>query len=203
MELTGRPQRPIVMMHSRMAGTLGVLVLALAGCGTVVASGSTTDSGSGSQITGSTTTGCQSVDEATRVTVLRAMHLVEPTRMGNLETTQADPLKVRALFGDLCAVVAHRETSTLRLNCPDEIGLSYSGTFYDFTRKLATFTFAASGCETVTVTSASSGAKPQTAVVFGTAAKAAPTLHADLDHVLGLSDAEVFQPQTQVNQGAK
>jgi hypothetical protein len=123
--------------------------------------------------------------------------------MGNLETTQADPVKVRALFGDLCAVVAHRETSTLRLNCPDEIGLSYSGTFYDFTRKLATFTFAASGCETVTVTSASSGAKPQTTVVTGTIAAAAPHLHADLDHVLGLTDAEVFQPQTHVNQGAK
>lgn len=180
-----------------------LLVAVLAGCGTQLASGATTGSGSGAQTASTTATGCASVNDATKVTVLRAMHLVEPTRLGNLETTQTDPVKVRALFRDFCAVIAHRDTSSTRINCPAEIGLSYSGTFYDGTRKLATFTFAASGCQIVTVTSAASGAKPQAVVVLGTAAAAAPNLHTDLDHVLGLSDREVFQPQTSVNQGAK
>jgi len=183
-----------------MTGAL--LVAVLAGCGTQLASGATTGSGSGAQ-TASTATGCASVNDATKVTVLRAMHLVEPTRLGNLETTQTDPVKVRALFRDFCAVIAHPDPHSGRFMCPDEIGLSYSGTFYEGTRKLATFTFGASGCQIVSVTSASSGAKPQKAVVLGTAAAAAPNLHTDLDHVLGLSDREVFQPQTSVNQGAK
>ena len=182
---------------------MGVLLVGLvAGCGSQLASGATTGSGTGAQTT-STATGCASVNDATKATVLRAMHLVEPTRMGNLETTQTDPAKVRALFRDLCSVIAHRDHHTGMMACPDEIGLSYSGTFYDGTRKLGTFTFGASGCEIVSVTSADNGAKPQAAVVIGTAAAAAPSLHTDLDHVLGLTDAEVFHPQPSVNQGAK
>lgn len=180
------------------------LVALLAGCGSQLASGATTSSGSGAAgTTSSTATGCASVNDATKVTVLRAMHLVEPTRMGDLETTQTDPAKVRALFRDFCAVIAHPDHYTGRIMCPAEIGLSYSGTFYDDTRKLATFTFGASGCQIVSVTAASNGAKPKMAVVIGTAAAAAPNLHTDLDHVLGLPDTEVFHPQTHVNQGAK
>jgi hypothetical protein len=181
------------------------LVALLAGCGSQLASGATTSSGSGAAGTTSSTTatGCASVNDATNVTVLRAMHLVEPTRIGDLEKTQTDAAKVRALLRDFCAVIAHPDHYTGRIMCPAEIGVSYSGTFYDGTRKLATFTFGASGCETVSVTAASTGAKPQKAVVIGTAASAAPNLHTDLDHVLGLPDTAVFLPQTHVNQGAK
>lgn len=205
MELTGRPGRPNAMKHSRVAAMMGVLVVALAGCGSQLASGAATGSSSGGAQTASNTgpVGCASMNDATKVTVLRAMHLVEPTRMGDLATTQTDPAKVRALFRDLCAVITHPDHYTGRMACPDEVGLSYSGTFYDGTRKLAAFTFAASGCEIVSVTSASNGAKPQMAMVIGTAAAAAPNLHIDLDHVLGLPDTEVFHPQTHVNQGAK
>ena len=87
------------------------------------------------------------------------------------------------------------------MSCPNEIGLSYGGTFYDGTRALASYTFAASGCEVVTVTASAKAAKPQSAVVMGPAAAAAPNLHTDMDRTLGLSDSEVFQPQNTQTHG--
>lgn len=212
MELTIGRLRQIAMTHSRKARdvrglmTAGMLTAALAGCGTYVA-GASQQAGSGSTTGNSTATGCASVNDATKVTVIRAMHLAEPTRAVALEVTQTKPAVVRALFHDFCQVVTHKDTSGAAHSCPMQIGLSYGGTFYDGDRKLASYTYAASGCEVVTVTSAVKGAKPQAAVVMGSAAAAAPRLHADMDKTLGLSDAEVFRPQVSdtpaaVNQGS-
>jgi hypothetical protein len=212
MELTGHRQRPTIMINSRKVpsvrttGTLAAalmaaaLMAALAGCGTYKASQAS--SGNRANTTSSASAAaCASVNQATKVTVLRDLHLVEPIRMAALRVTQTDPAKVRALFKDFCQVITHKDPSSKPLNCPMEIGLSYGGTFYDGTRPLASYTYAASGCQVVTVTAATKGAKPVSAVVFGTAATAAPHLGADMDRTLGLSDAQVFHPQTHINQG--
>jgi hypothetical protein len=218
MELTTRHLRPIRMTHSRKvrggcitaAATLAAAVaVAVAGCGTYTAAGagsgasSASSSGSGASTTSTkSAAGCASVNEATKVTVLRAMHLVEPTRVRAMEVTQTDPATVRALFRDFCQVVTHRDTSSAPHGCPMEIGLSYGGTFYAGSKPLATYTYAASGCQIVTVTANGTTAKPQSAMVFGTAAAAAPSLESDMAKTLGMTKAQVFQPQTQINQGS-
>jgi hypothetical protein len=198
--------------HFRGLAAAGMLTgaLAVAGCGTAVAgagsgladsgasgtAGATGSTAAGS--TGSTATGCASVGQATKVTVIRAMHLIEPTRVGSLERTQTNAADVRALFQDFCNVVTHPDRSTAPISCPDEIGLAYGGTFYDASRVLASYTYKASGCQVVTVTA---DGKSQTAVVFGTAAQAAPNLETDLAKVLGLPKSAVFQPYGGGGQG--
>ena len=202
MELFASHRRPTHMTLSRTARagvTVAAGLAALAGCGTYVANGATSGSSAG---TTATATGCASVNDATKVTAIRAMHLVDPVRAASMEVTDTDPATVRALFRDFCQVVSHQEGNAV-LHCPDDIGLSYGGTFYDGSRALASYVFAASGCEVVTVTSASEGAKPDSAVVAGSAAAAAPGLHADMAKTLGLPEAQVFKPYTaRVNQGS-
>jgi hypothetical protein len=221
MELTASRTRPIRMKHSvRGLIAAAALSVVLAGCGTTVAgSGASSGSGSGvssgassgasprtssSAITTSTTAGaCASADEATKVTALRAMHLVEPARISSLEATQTNPGIVRALFRDFCQVIGHKDTASGTVTCPNDIGLSYSGTFYAGTRPVATYTYAASGCEMVTVTGAGKSARAQSAMVIGTAAAAAPHLHADMARALGMAEAQVFHPNSvHVNQGS-
>jgi hypothetical protein len=142
------------------------------------------------------------VNDATKVTVLRAMHLVEPTRLGALQVTQTNPATVRALFRDFCQIVSHKVTSAGLSHCPMAIGLSYGGTFYAGNRPLANYTYAASGCEVVSLTAASKAATPESSVVAGSAATAAPSLHADMATTVGLPQAQVFQPRTKINQGS-
>lgn len=203
MELIPPHPRPMHMTLSRTARGITTAAIAaglatLAGCGTYVASGATASSGNDT-----TATGCASVNEATKVTAIRAMHLVEPTRATSLEKIDTNPVTVRALFRDFCQVLSHKDTSNAVLHCPMEIGLSYGGTFYDGSRALASYVFAASGCERVTVTAAGKGAKPESTVVAGTAAAAAPSLHDDMAKTLGLSVTQVFVPYgAHVNQGS-
>jgi hypothetical protein len=142
--------------------------------------------------------GCASVDQATSVTVHRTMHLVEPTRMGALSMTQHNTALVRALFSQFCDAVGHAATATGTVHCPADFGISYSGTFYDGSRALATFVYGASGCQTVSITA---DGKTQTTVVFGPASAAAPKLRADMAAVLGVPASMLAQPQSQVNPG--
>jgi hypothetical protein len=179
------------MMHKRQIRGLmvaGALTAALAGCGTVVATNSASDAGS----TSSTATGCSGATLATKVTVIRAQHLIEPQQAQGLEQTQTNPAKVQALFRDFCQAIAHRDTSAAILNCPDEIGLSYGGAFYDGSRLLADYTYGATGCQRVSVTAP--GAKEQSVVVWGTAAKAAPNLVPDMAKVLGVPEKAMWLP---------
>jgi len=206
MELIPAHPRPMHMTLPRTARGLATAAIAaslaaLAGCGTYVANGAT--AANGSTATGSTATGCASVNDATKVTTIRAMHLVEPIRAASLEKTDTNPTTVRALFRDFCQVLSHKDTSNAMLHCPMEVGLSYGGTFYDGSRALASYVFAASGCERVTIISASAGAKPDSTVVAGSAAAAAPSLHDDMAKTLGLSVTQVFVPYgAHVNQGS-
>jgi hypothetical protein len=159
------------------------MLTALAGCASAVA-------GAGNSTTStSTATGCASTSLATKVTITRAMHLIEPTHLGALSHTQTDPAKVQALFRDFCQVLAHPSSGAIR--CPNDFGLDYNGTFYAGSRVLATYMYSATGCQVVTVTTAG---KAQSVVVSGTTVKAAPSLEPDMARALGMSVQEAFQP---------
>jgi hypothetical protein len=201
MELFARRPRPTHMKLYPAITAVGLA--ALAGCGTYVANGAAAGSGTTASTASNTTaTGCASVADATKVTALRAMHLVEPTRADSMVVTQTNPATVRALFRDFCQVVSHK-SSRVGVECPMDIGLAYGGTFYDGTRPLASYTFAATGCEIVSVTSAAAGAKPDSAMVIGAAAAAAPNLRADMAKVLGQPQSQVFMPpSTHIVQGS-
>ena len=186
---------------------------ALAGCGSVAASqaaapatsatpagsaaGSTAAGSTGSATPAAPAVGCASVDQATSVTVRRAMHLVEPTRVGALSLTQRKTALVRALFGQFCDAVGHADTHLGTVHCPADFGVSYSGTFYDGRRALATFVYGASGCQTVSLTA---GGTTRSTMVAGSASAAAPQLRADMAAVLGVPASTLAQPQSQVNQ---
>jgi hypothetical protein len=84
------------------------------------------------------------------------------------------------------------------MHCPADIGTEYLGTFYDGSRVLATFSYAASGCERVSVTSAG---KTLSTMVYGRAAAAAPHLATDLGVIVGAPKPGTMQPQGGINPG--
>ena len=223
MELMARGMRQSSMMSPRQVrGTVlaALLCSALAGCASATSSaassaaaGSTAASSAAAGASGAASSGaassgaaapaagavgCASVNQATSVTVHRTMHLVEPTRMGALTTTQHNAALVRALFGQFCDAVSHAATAQATVHCPADFGISYSGTFYEGSRTLAKFVYGASGCQTVSITA---GGKTQTAMVFGAASAAAPKLRADMAAVLGVPASMLAPPQSQVNPG--
>jgi hypothetical protein len=126
------------------------------------------------------------------------MHLVEPTRVGALSKTQNNKAKVRALFGQFCAAVAHASAAKGTVRCPAGFGVSYSGTFYDGSRTLAKFVYGATGCQSVSLTA---DGKTKTTMVFGAAAAAAPKLQADMAAVLGVPTTVMAQPKSQSGNG--
>jgi hypothetical protein len=205
MERMTRRVRQTRMMDPRplrgLAGLLGflgtgLLFTALAGCGSVVAS-----SGAAAAPAATTTAaqvGCASVNQATAVSIRRSMRLMAPVGTNPISsTTYHQTAQVRALFGQLCAAVTH-PAPTQMMHCPADIGTDYVGTFYDGSRVLATFTYAASGCERVSVTAAG---KTLSTMVYGRAAAAAPHLATDLDVIIGAPKPGVMQPQGGVNPG--
>jgi hypothetical protein len=187
-----------------------LLCSAVAGCGSATASNpagapvsssvpaASSAPASSSALAAAAAVGCASVNQATSVTVHRAMHLVEPTRQGVLTMTQHKTALVRALFGQFCSAVGHAATAQGTVHCPADFGISYSGTFYDGSRALAKFVYGASGCQTVSITA---DGKTQSTMVFGAAAAAAPKLRADMAAVLGVPASMLAPPQSQVNPG--
>ena len=199
MERMTRRVRQTRMMDPRpprgLLGTFGVLgsgllFAALAGCGSVVAS-------SGAAAAPAATThapqvGCASVNQATAVSIRREMRLMAPVGTNPISSTiYRQAAQVRALFGQLCAAVSHPAPTQL-MHCPADIGTDYIGTFYNGSRVLATFTYAASGCERVSVTAAG---KTLATMVYGRAAAAAPQLATDLAAIMGAQKPGVMQPQ--------
>ena len=179
----------------------GLLFAAVSGCGSVVASDTAAApaaAGAGAAATASPQVGCASVNQATAVSIRRMMHLMVPMGTNPLtSTTYRQAAQVRALFGQLCAAVTHPAPAQM-MHCPADIGTEFSGTFYDGSRVLATFNYAASGCERVSVTAAG---KTLTTMVYGRAAAAAPHLATDLAAVVGAPKPGVMQPQGGVNPG--
>jgi hypothetical protein len=161
------------------------------------------DPGSGPAAAAATTTaapevGCASVNQATAVSIRRLLRLMAPVdTKPQASSTYRQAARVRALFGQLCAAVTHPAPNRL-MHCPLEIGTEFLGTFYDGSRVLATFTYAASGCERVSVTAAG---KTLGTMVYGRAAAAAPHLATDLDVIVGAPKPGTMQPQGQINPG--
>jgi hypothetical protein len=172
----------------------GLLCAGLAGCGTAVASApsATTPTASGAAgaalAAAAPQAGCASVSEATSATVTRRRLVPEPVNGGTRTYSQHNATKVRALFGDFCAALAHADTPQSPIDCPADFGTSYTGTFYDGRRTLATFVYAPTGCQRVSVTAAG---KTRSTFLIGRAAAAAPHLKVDMAAVLGLPESQV------------
>jgi hypothetical protein len=174
----------------------GLLFAAVSGCGSVVASDSA--SAPAAAVAAAPQVGCASVNQATAVSIRHLLHLMVPVdTKPQASTTYRQAGQVRALFGQLCAAVTHPAPNRL-MHCPADIGTEYTGTFYDGSRVLATFAYAASGCERVSVTAAG---KTLSTSVTGRAAAAAPHLATDLDVLVGAPKPGTMQPQGGINPG--
>src|SRR5580693_168154 len=202
MERTARRVRQNRMMDQRplrgRAGFLGILgagllFAAVSGCGSVVSA-----SAPAAAATAAPQVGCASVNQATAVSIRHLLHLMTPVdTKPQPSTAYRQAGQVRALFGQLCAAVTHPAPHQL-MHCPADIGTEYLGTFYDGSRVLATFAYAASGCELVSVTAAG---KTLSTMVYGRAAAAAPHLATDLDVIVGEPKPGTMQPGGGVNPG--
>lgn len=155
-------------------GGAGLLLAALAGWGSVVASAPSSAAPHGA------TVGCASVNQATTVSIRQA-NVIELRSNRPLTDTYSRQTEVRALFGQMCAAVTHPAARGV-WNCPADFGIGDTGAFYDGSRLLALFTYVTSGCQRLSVTA---GGRTMTTLVVGRAAAAAPHLAADLAAILG------------------
>jgi hypothetical protein len=173
-------QRPLRLLAQGGAIGTGLLFAALAGCGSVVASGPAAAPAASSATTAAGV-GCASVNQATAVTIRRANHFIEPEPKHPLTDTYDQQAEVRALFGQMCAAVTHPAGRGV-WHCPADFGVGDAGAFYDGSRLLALFTYAPSGCQQVSVSAAG---KTMATLLVGRAAAAAPHLADDLAAILG------------------
>ncbi len=198
--------RPMGMMQQRhvpgLTGILGagLLCAALAGCGSVVASSTAAAPAAPAATTAaaSPAADCAAVNQATKVVVRRILRVTMPVGDHTLVVTQRNPATVQALFRDLCAAVTHPSSTHGVMHCPANFGADYVGTFYNGSRVIGSFIYAASGCRGVTLVT--SGQSRYT-LVTGPAAAAAPHLTADLATVLGVPQSQLAQPSGLVNPG--
>lgn len=167
-----------------VAAGWALLGAALAGCGSVAASTAAGTGGTAAAAAASAPvpqTGCASVNQATMVTISRLTHLLLPRTKAPLLATDREPALVRALFRDFCDAVTHPEAPSAVMYCPADFGLDYAGVFYDGSRVLARYTYAASGCQRVGIIV---GSTTQSTLVAGRAAAAAPHLASDWSAVV-------------------
>ena len=220
MERATSGARPRAMTNQRRkrglgaAGLLcaGLMCTGLAGCGTAAASSSPTTgdassarapaSGAGGAALATTVlataatpqTGCASVDQATWAIVTRHLLVREPVNGGTRTYTQRHATKVRALFGDFCAALAHADVPQPPIDCPADFGTMYTGTFYDGQRTLATFIYNVGGCPRLELTASG---RTRGTFLLGKAAAAAPHLKADMAAVVGLPESQVYGAPSQ------
>jgi hypothetical protein len=168
-----------------VAAAWGLLGVALAGCGSVVASSGAPTPGA------ATTAGCASVNQANKVTVSRIIHVVLPRSGGPLVFTDSTPAQVHALFQDFCRAVTHPEVRSGGMYCPAGLGTEYAGVFYDGSRVLARYAYVASGCGLVDIIV---GSTTRSTMLAGPAAAAAPHLAADFAAVLDSAKRGLMPP---------
>jgi hypothetical protein len=186
-----------MVSHRRIRGlaATGLLCAVLAGCGSA-ATAALTGAGAPAMPTVAPEVGCASVNQATTVTVERHLLVGEPVNGGLRTVTQRNATLVRRLFRDFCAAVTHPEIRQPLHLCPADFGVSYTGTFYDRKRILATFSYNVSGCPRVSITAAG---KTESTLLIGRAAAAAPHLKADFAAVLRLPESQVYgSPGSQI-----
>ena len=183
--------RPIGMMSERRIRGLaaaGLLCAALAGCGTA-ATAATAGAAEPAMSTAAPRVGCASVNQSTKVIVERYRLMTrEPVTAAAWTVTQRNVRLVRALFGDICAAVNHPAIRPPVNLCPADFGTSYTGTFYDGQRVLATFAYEETGCPRVSISAAG---KTKGTLLLGSAAAAGRHLKADLAAVLGVRESQV------------
>ena len=138
--------------------------------------------------------GCASVDQATSAIVTRHLLVREPVNGGTRTYTQRHATRVRALFGDFCAALAHADVPQPPIDCPADFGTSYTGTFYDGQRTLATFIYNVGGCPRLELTASG---RTRGTFLLGKAAAAAPHLKADMAAVVGLPESQVYGAPSQ------
>jgi hypothetical protein len=176
----------------------GLLFATVSGCGSVASDSASAPPAAGATATAAPQVGCASVNQATAVSIRHLLHLMVPVdTKPQAGTTYRQAAQVLALFGQLCAAVTHPAPNRL-MHCPADIGTEYLGTFYDGSRVLATFSYAASGCERVSVAAAG---KTLSTMVYGPAAAAAPHLATDLGVIVGAPKPGTMQPQGRINPG--
>jgi hypothetical protein len=199
--------RPTSMMQQHrvrgLAGVLGVLgsgllCAALAGCGSVVASGTAAAPAAPAATTAAPATGCGAVNQATKVVVRRVLHVALPVGDRTAVVTQTKPAAVQALLRDLCAAVTHPSTAHGVMHCPANFGNDYAGTFYEGSQVMGSFIYSASGCQGVTLIASG---KTRYTLITGPAAAAAPHLTADLATVLGVPKSQLTQQAGLVDPG--
>jgi hypothetical protein len=177
--------------HRRLRGlaAAGLLCVALAGWGAAAEAATSTPApgAGGAALTAAHAVGCASANQATSATVTRYV-ATEPVKGGKRTYTQRNATKVRALFRDFCAALAHSGLPQPGLQCAFGFGNSYRGTFYDGKRVLATFSYTLRGCPRLALTAAG---QTRVAFVIGRVAAAAPHLRAHLAAVLGVPVSQV------------
>lgn len=185
---SARPKGMESYRRIRGLAAAGLLSAALAGCGSAVQSTPPAKTGTASgtggaaaQAVATLKVGCAAVNQATSVTVER--HAAEQVNSGVRTVTQRNEKLVRALFHDFCAVLTTTGLPHPGFDCISGLGGTYTGTFYDGQRTLATFTYSQRGCPQLHLTGA--GQKTRATFVLGKAAAAAPHLNTDLAAVLG------------------
>jgi hypothetical protein len=173
---------------AHLTGIGAAAVLAVAGCASARAQADTTADG--------VWTGCGNAQSPSVVQVRRSVALPEPGwgSWVRLSVTQRSAPLVRRLYDDLCVIVGHpyHLPPGALVNCPADFGLAYTGAFYAAGRKLAGFSYAASGCESITL---SVGQQQANTMILGPAAAAEPsTFDADFAAVLGVPASTVHMP---------
>jgi hypothetical protein len=189
-----------------VAAGCGLLGAVLAGCGSVTGSipaggAASTPGANGTAATAAASAavlqvGCAGVNQATMVTISRLTHLALSRPSGPLLVTDREPALVRALFRDFCDAVTHPDTSSAVMHCPADFGTDYAGVFYDGSRVLARYTYAASGCQRVGIIV---GSTTRSTMVAGRAASAAPHLAGDWAAVLDAAKPAGVSSPAQVN----
>jgi hypothetical protein len=180
--------------HGRIRGLVaaGLLCAALAGCGAAAASttSATAPAVGGARQTPFPESGCASANQATSASVERHLQAVGPLSVGTRTVTQHNTTKVRALFRDFCAALATAGLPHPGFDCAArEFGSTYTGTFYDGQRVLATFIYSLRGCPQISLTALG---HTRATFVLGKAAAAAPHLKSDFAAVLGLPESQVY-----------
>ena len=192
-----RPRGTINHREIRGLAAAGLLCAALAGCGAAAAATTPAAPGAGGPRAAGAAhqTGCASVNQATSASVTRRLLVPVPVKFGARTYTQRNGTKVRALLGDFCAVLAHAGTPQPAAFCAaNKDGITYTGTFYDGQRTLATFTYDLTECPRLIFTASG---QTRGTVVIGRAAAAAPHLKADLAAVLGVPKSQVLESPAQ------
>jgi len=173
-------------MAVRVGRSLGAAVLAVvavgaAGCGDA----STQPNGAW--------TGCGNV---ARPSVVQVRRSVPPARSvsGVLLATERRAGVARRLYDDMCVIAGHPPhlPPNAVLNCPADFGLMYRGVFYLRRQTLAVFTYAASGCNALSLSVG--GDQANTLICCNKIALVAqPSLDAGLAAMFGVQAGTIHQ----------